>query len=55
MTVKAVPAGAHYTLKNLEGEFVGASSLGTVTIETACDELTIICKKDGYKVASSNI
>ena len=55
MTVKTVPAGAHCTLKNLEGEFVVASSPGPVTIETACDELTIICKKDGYKVANSNI
>ena len=55
MTVKTVPAGAHCTLKNLEGEFVVASSPGTVTIETACDELTIICKKDGYKVANSDI
>ena len=55
MTVRAVPAGAHYTLKNLEGEFVVASSPETVTVEIACDELTIICKKDRYKVANSNI
>ena len=55
MTVKTVPAGAHCKLKNLEEEFVVASSPGTVTAEIACDELTIICKKYGYKVANSNI
>ena len=55
MTVKTVPAGANCKLKNLGGEFVVASSPGTVTVEIACDELNIICKKDGYKVANSNI
>ena len=55
MTVKTVPAGANCKLKNLGGEFVVASSPGTVTVEITCDELNIICKKDGYKVANSNI
>ena len=55
MTVKTVPAGANCKLKNLGGEFVVASSPGTVTVEIACDELTIICKRTGDKVANSNI
>ena len=55
MTVKTVPAGAHCKLKKLEVNFVVASSPGTVTVEIACDELTIICKRTGDKVANSNV
>ena len=55
MTVKTLPSEAQRTLQNKEGEFVVGSSPETLTIETACEEVTIICKKDGYKDTSSSV
>ena len=55
MTAKTPPSGAQCTLRNKEGEFVVGSSPETLTIETACKEVTIICKKDGYKDTSSSV
>ena len=37
------------------GEFVVGSSPETLTIKTACKEVTIICKKDGYKDTISSV
>ena len=55
MTVKTPSSEAQCTLQNKEGEFVIGSSPGTLTIETACKEVTIICKKDGYKDTISSV
>ena len=55
MTVKTPPSGPQCTLQNKEGEFVVGSSPETLKIETACEEVTIICKKDGYKDTSSSV
>ena len=55
MTVKTLPSWAQCTLQNEDGEFVVGSSSETLTIETACEEITIICKKDGYKDTSSSV
>ena len=55
MTVKTLPFGAQRTFQNKEGEFVVGSSPETLKIETACEEVTIICKKDGYKDTSSSV
>lgn len=55
MTVETKPDGAQCTLKNKNGEFVIPSTPGTVTIETACDALTVTCSKTGYKTKSSSM
>ena len=55
MTVKTLPYGGQCTLQNKEVKFVVGSSPETLTIETACKEVTIICKKDGYKDTSSSV
>ena len=55
MTVETKPSGAECTLQNEQGKFVVASTPGTVTINTACEDLSVTCKKDGYKAASASL
>ena len=55
MTVKTLPSGAQRKFQNKKGEFVVSSSPETLKIETACVEVTIICKQDVYKDTSSSV
>ena len=55
MTVKTPSSEVQCKLQNKEGGFVVGSSPETLTIETAFTEVTIICKKDGYKDTSSSV
>lgn len=55
MTVETKPSGAECILENDQGKFVVPSTPGTVTINTACDNLSVVCKKEGYKPVSSSL
>ena len=48
MTVTSEPEGARCELSNKAGRYV-VKTPGTIPVDTSCNPLIIVCKKDGYK------
>ena len=47
--------GATCRMTNGSGEYIMGSSPGTVTIDNACGEMQVVCKKEGYKTKSVQV
>jgi hypothetical protein len=46
--VKSLPSGATCTLKNNEGTYTTTETPAKVIVNTSCEPIEILCKKEGY-------